>query len=70
MLLLRNKTASGFLCEIVVMKIHRKASENHSRFEVKRNKSGSLRREVLNISSLINMPGKYSSNEEKACILA
>ena len=70
MLLLRNKTASEFLCEIVVMKIHSKASKNHSRFEVKRIKSGSLRRGVLNICSLINMPGKYTSNEEKACILA
>ena len=52
------------------MKIHSKASENHGRFEVKRIKSGSFRREVLNICSLINMPGKYISNEEKARILA
>ena len=64
------KTALEFLCKIVVMKIHSKASENHSRFEVKRITSGSLRRGVLNISSLFNMPGKYTSNEEKACILA
>ena len=66
MLLLRNKTASRFLCKIVVVKIHSKASENHSRFEVKRIKNGSLKREVLNICSLINMPEKYISNEEKA----
>ena len=65
MLLLRNKTASGFLHEIVVMKIHSKASENHSRFEVKRIKSGSLRRAVLNICSLLNMPGKYTSDKKK-----
>ena len=70
MLLLRNKTASGFLCKIVVIKIHSKASENHSRFEVKRIKSESLKRGVLNICSLINMPGKYISNEEKARIPA
>ena len=73
MLLLRNKTASWFLCKIVVIKIHSKASENHSRFEVKRIKSGSLKRGVLNICSLINMPKKnekYISNEEKARIPA
>ena len=38
-----NKTASGFLCEIVVMRMHSKASENYSRFEVKRIKSGSFK---------------------------
>ena len=52
------------------MKIHNKASKNYSRFEVKKIKSGSLRRGVLNIYSLINMPGKYTSDEEKARILA
>ena len=65
MLLLRNKTASGFFCEILVMRMHSKASKNHSRFEVKRIKSGSLWRGVLNIFSLLNMPGKYTSDEEK-----
>ena len=39
------------------MRMHSKASENHSRFEVKRIKSESLRREVLIICTLINMPG-------------
>ena len=66
MLLLRNKIALGFLCEILVLKIHSKASENPNRFEVKRIKSGSLMRGVLNICCLINMPEKYTSSEEKA----
>ena len=52
------------------MRMHNKASENHSRFEVKRIKSGNLWRRVLNICSLLNMPGKYTSDEEKAHILA
>ena len=52
------------------MKIHSETSENHSRFEVKKIKSGSLRRGVLNICSLINMYGKYTSDIEKARILA
>ena len=66
----RNKTASGFLSKIVVMRMHSKASENHSRFQVKRIKSGRVWRGVLNICSLLNMPGKYISDKEKACILA
>ena len=70
MLLLRNKTASGFLCKIVVMRMHSMASENHSRFEVKKIKSKSLWRGVLNICSLHNMPGKYTSDEEKTRIFA
>ena len=70
MLLLRNKSVSGFLREIVVIRMHSKASENHSRFEVKRIKSKSLWSGVLNIYSLLNMPGKYTSDEEKAHILA
>ena len=49
--------------------MHSKASENHSTFEVKRIKSGSLWRGVLNIFSLFNMFGKYTSDEEKAHIL-
>ena len=48
------------------MKIH---SKNHSGFEVKSIKSGSLRG-ILITCSLINMPGKYTSGEEKARILA
>ena len=52
------------------MRIYSKASENHSTFEVKRIKSGSLWRGVLNICSLLNMPGKYNSDEEKARIFA
>ena len=51
------------------MRMHSKASENHSRFEVKRIKSGSLWRGLLNIFSLLNMPGKYTSDDEKAGIL-
>ena len=70
MLLLRNKTALGFLCEIVVMRMYSMASENHSRFEVKRIKNKSLWMGVLNIFSLLNMPGKYTSDEEKTRILA
>ena len=50
--------------------MHGMASENYSRFEVKRIKSGSLWRKVLNICNLLNMPGKFISDEEKACILA
>ena len=65
-----NKTASGFLHEIEVMRMHSMTSESHSRFKVKRIKSGSLWRRVLNICSLLNMPGKYISDEEKACIHA
>ena len=65
-----NKTAAGFSCEIVVMRMHNKASENHSKFKVKRIKSRSLWRGVLNIYSLLNMFGKYISDEKKACILA
>ena len=42
-----------------------KAIENHNRFEVKKNKSGSLWRKVLNICSLLNVPGKYTSDEKK-----
>ena len=53
-----NKTASEFLCEIVMMRMRSMASENYSRFEVKRIKSGSLWRRVLNICNLLNMPGK------------
>ena len=52
------------------MRMHSKASENHSRFKVKRIKSRSLWRGVLNTCNLLNMPGKYTSDEEKACILA
>ena len=52
------------------MRMHSKASKNHSRFEVKRIKSGSLLRGILSICSLLNMPGKYISDKEKACILA
>ena len=52
------------------MRMYSKASENHNRFEVKRIKSKSLWRGVLNICSLYNMPEKYTSDEEKACILA
>ena len=52
------------------MRMHSKASKNRSRFEVKRIKSGSLWRGVLNICSLLYMPGKYTSDEEKAHILA
>ena len=52
------------------MRMHSKTSKNDSRFEVKRTKSGSLWRAVLNICSLLNMPGKYTSDEEKAHILA
>ena len=52
------------------MRRHSKASKNHSRFEVKRIKSGSLWRRVLNICSLLIMPGKYISDEEKAHVLA
>ena len=70
MLLLRNKTASGFLCEILVMRMHSKASKNHSRFEVKRITSRSLWSGVLNICSLLSMPGKYTSDEEKICIFS
>ena len=70
MLLLRNKTASWFLCEIVVMRMHSKANENHCTFKVKRIKSGSLWMGVLNICGLLNMPEKYTSDEEKAYILA
>ena len=51
------------------MRMHSKTSRNHSRFELKRIKSGSLWRGVLNICSLLNMPRKYNSDEEKACIL-
>ena len=47
------------------MRMHSKASKNHSRFEVKRIKNGSLWRKVLNICSLVNMSGKHSSDEEK-----
>ena len=68
--IVRNNTALGFLCEIVVMRMHSKASENHSRFKVKRIKSRSLWRRVLNTCNLLNMLGKYTSDEEKACILA
>ena len=53
-----------------MMRMHSTASENHSGFEVKRIKSGSLWREVFNICSLLNMPGKYISDEEEARILA
>ena len=53
-----------------MMRMHGKASENHSRFEVKRIKSKSSWRKVLNICSLLNMPGKYTSDEKKACILS
>ena len=52
------------------MKMHSKASENHSRFEVKRIKSRSLWRVFLNVCSLLNMPEKYTSGEEKSGILA
>ena len=51
------------------MRMHSEASENHNKFEVKRIKSGSLWRRVVNICSLLNMPGKYISDEEKARIL-
>ena len=53
-----------------MMRMHSKTSENHSRFEVKRIKSESLWRRVLNICSLLNMPRKCTTDEEKACILA
>ena len=59
-----------FLCEIVVMRMHSKESKNHIRFEFKRIKSGSLWRRILNICSLLNMSGKYISDDEKAYILA
>ena len=52
------------------MRMHDKASENHSRFEFKRIKSISLWRGVLNICSLLNMPRKFISDEGKARILA
>ena len=52
------------------MRMHSKVSENHSKFEVKRIKSGSLWRRVLIICSLLNMPEKYTSDEEKAHVLA
>ena len=53
-----------------MVKMHGKTRENHSRFEVKRTKSVSLWRGVLNICNLLNLPGKYTSDEENARILA
>ena len=47
------------------MRMHSKAIENHNRFEVKKNKSRSLWGKVLNICSLLNVPGKYTSDEKK-----
>ena len=52
------------------MRMHSKTSENHSRFEVKRIKSKSSSRGVLNICSVLRMPEKYTSDEEKVFILA
>ena len=52
-----------------MMRMHGKASENHSRFGVKRIKSGSLWRGVLNICSLLNIPGSSLVIKKKLVFL-
>ena len=60
MLLLRNKTASGFLCEIVVVKCIVRQAKIIADLKSKESK----------LKVCLNMPGKYTSDEEKACFLA